>query len=381
MARATDLDDFHIQTASHPSAIAVPVALAVAELRGQVSGKELITGVVAGSEVMCRMRLVPDFCSAVSGWSSEVYGGFGAAVTAGKIMGLTPEEMRYALGLAYSQAAGVVQPFYDGTLATSLQPGFAARSGVLAALLARRGITGARNFLEGRAGFYPVYYRGIKYDVGRLIDGIGEKYEVLNVATKLYPCCGYTHAAIENVLDIMQRNRVSAEDVSKVLLRVNQRTYSFVCTPQQNKYRPQTVVDAMFSLPYVVGVAMVRGDVFLEDFTPEAVGDTGRLKGVDGVEVMLDENVERESKELNLPLSLHIADLTTKSGECFSQKMLHVKGYPQKPITMDDCAEKVKKCALFAIKPFPEDKVNQLIEIVEKLEQQKDVSYLAKLLS
>lgn len=381
MARALDFDDVHMKTATHANATVVPAALAVAELCGKVNGKEFITAITLGAELMYRMRSVPDFCSAVSGWVGELYGGFGAAAAAGKIMGLTLEEMGHALGLACSQAAGVSQPFYDGALATRVQQGLAARSGITAALLARKGITGANNFLEGKAGFYPVYYRGINYDINRLTDGLGQRYELLNVATKLYPCCGFTHAAIGNVLDIIEENQLSSGDISKVLLRVNQRTYTFVCTPTKTKYRPQTVVDAMFSLPYTVGTVLFRGDVSLEDFSPEAISDTERLKAIDKVEVVADEDIDRESIELNLPLSLHIAELRTKGGQCFAQKVLYAKGYPERPVSINDCTEKVRRCAPFAVKPFPQSKVNQLIEIVENLEQQEDVNYLAKLLS
>jgi len=381
MARALDFDDLHMRAGVHPSATIVPVALATAELRGKVSGKELITALVLGIDTTIRLRQVPDFCLAVSGWVGEVHSTFGAAATAGKILGFPQEEMSHALGIAYSQAASTVQPFFDGALVTRVQQGFAARSGLLAAVLAGRGITGAKNFLEGKAGFYPVYYRGINYDINRLVDGIGERYEVLNLAIKPYPSCGFTHAAIENVIEIMQQNQLSAEDIDEVLLRVNQRMYTNVCQPVEARYRPQTVVDAMFSLPYTVGTAMLRGDVFLDDFTDEAIKDSERLKMTDKVKIVVDEDIDQESIKLNLPLSLHVAEIKTKSGKSFSQKMLYVKGYPQKPMTLEDCALKLRRCIPFAAKSFSEGRVNQLIEMVKDLEQLEDVTSLIKLLS
>lgn len=381
MARALDFDDVHMKTATHANATVVPAALAVAELRGKVSGKEFITAITLGTELMYRMRSVPDLCVAVSGWVGELYGGFGAAAATSKIMRLSCGEISHTLGLAYSQAAGVAQPFYDGALATRVQQGLAARSGITAALLASRGITGAKNFLHGKAGFYPVYYRGIIYDLSRLTDGLGQRYELLNVATKLYPCCGFTHAAIDSVLDIMEENQLSPEDVSKVLLRINQQTHNFVCTPSETKYRPQTVVDAMFSLPYAVGTALLRRDVFLEDFSAEALSNPERVKAIDKVEVVVDEGIDQESMELNLPLSLHIAELTTRNGKCFSKKAFYAKGYPERPIGLNQCAQKVRRCAAFVCKPIPDSKVNQLIQIVENLEKQEDINPLASLLS
>jgi len=380
MARALDFDEFHLQTGMHTGATVVPVALAAAEMCGKVTGKDIIIAVVVGAEVMCRMRLVPDFCIGVSGWTGEVYGAFGGAITAGKVTGLTREEMGHALGLAYSQAAGNAQPIYDGALATRLQQGFSARAGLLSTILATNGITGPQDFLEGRAGFYPVYYRGIDYDISRLFHRIGEKYEFLNIATKPYPCCGFLMAPIENVIDIMHQNNMNHQDISKIVVRVNQRMYNTVCAPPETKYRPQTLADAMFSLPYVVGTAILSGDVSLEDFSAEAIADPERLKTAGKVEIIVDEGIERESKELNLSLSLHEVEVETKSGQRFLQKMYHAKGFPQKPMTMEDFTEKARKCTHYAVKPFPDSRLEELKEFVTHLEEQKDASYLTKFL-
>jgi len=109
MIRALDFDDFHMQTGMHTGAIVVPAALAAVELKGGTNGEELITAMVLGAEILNRMRLVPDRCIGVSGWTGEIYGGFGSAITAGKILGLTNDEMVNAMGLAYGQAAGNAQ--------------------------------------------------------------------------------------------------------------------------------------------------------------------------------------------------------------------------------------------------------------------------------
>jgi 2-methylcitrate dehydratase PrpD len=359
----------------------IPVALAAAEMRGKVSGRDLITAMAMGLETTCRLRRVPDFCLAVSGWVGEVHATFGAAVVAGKILGLDHEKMREAMGLAYSQAAGSIQAFYDGSLATRLQQGFSARSGLLSAILAKRGLTGTKNFLEGKAGFYPVYYRGIPYDLNRLTERMGEQFELLGVAMKPYPTCGFNLGPIENVLDIIQKNRLREPEISEVFLRINQRMYTNVCTPLENRYRPSTVVDAMFSLPYTVGTAVYRGDVFLEDFTPQAIGEKDRLRVVDKVKFIVDPAVEEESVEKNLPLSLHIAEVKTKNGKAFSQKMLYARGFPQKPMTLsEDCTRKLKKCIPFAAKSIPQERGEQLVGMTSALEDLEDVSSLVKIL-
>ena len=380
MIRALDFDDFHMQTGMHSGAIVLPVALAAAELAGDTDGKALIAAMILGAEIMCRMRLVPDRCIGVSGWTGEIYGAFGGAITAGKILGLSKEEMINALGLAYSQASGNAQTIFEGTLSTRLQQGFAARAGLLSAVMARAGLTGPMGFLEGKAGLYPVYYRGLDYDINRLVGGLEEKYEFLNLATKPYPCCGFIMAPLENVLDIMRQNEIADKDIEMVTVRVNEQMYNTVCSPPENKYRPQTPADAMFSLPYALSTAIITGDVLLEDFFVDAIREPNRLEFVNRIETKVDKDIDKESKDLNLPLALHEIDLRTKDGKCFSQKIYHAKGFPDKPMKMEDFSEKAKKCAPLAIKPFSEEKIKILRDMIQNLEKQGNVQQLTDLL-
>jgi 2-methylcitrate dehydratase PrpD len=125
----------------------------------------------------------------------------------------------------------------------------------------------------------------------------------------------------------------------------------------------------------------LRNDISLDDFSAEAVRDPERLRAVDKVEVSVDEGIERESEELHLSLSLHEVELETEGCVCFSQKMSSAKGFPQNPMTIEDCAIKARKCARFAVKEFPDKKVEELREIVENLEEQRNALPLIELLS
>jgi hypothetical protein len=122
------------------------------------------------------------------------YACFGCAGVVGRVLGLDEEKMVHAMGLAYSQTAGNSQNLLEGTLATRFSQGLAAQAGVYAAVFARRGITAAREVLEGKFGYYPVYQRG-EYDVRSLLEGLGERFEGVNVTLKKYPCCMHSHAA------------------------------------------------------------------------------------------------------------------------------------------------------------------------------------------
>ena len=380
MARALDFNQYHFYTGTQPPPTMVPVALATAELCGKVSGKDFINAVTIGSEVMCRMRIVPDYCSGLSGWVGDVCGIFGGAITAGKLMGFNAEQMFNALGLAYSQAAGNVQGVRDlgGGTTLSLQQGFSARAAMLSAILGGNGLGTSKRFLDAKAGFYEVYYRGIPYDLKRLLDGFGQRYEVMNLAVKPYPSCGYTLCPIENVLDIVQKNSLTSREIDKIVLRVGQAAYNNVCQPREIKYRPKTVGDAMFSIPYTIGSAIFRSEVFLEDFSAEAIEDIGRLKEVDKVETILDPDVESEAAKLSLRLSLNVAEVYTRDGKNYRQKMQYARGFPQKPMTFEECAEKARRCAKFA--GFSAKKMDRLVTLISRLEQLEDVKVIVELL-
>jgi len=382
MARSLDFDEYHMVLGTHPTPTVVPVALATAELCGGITGKEFLTAIATGAEVMCRLRLVPDYCSAFSGWAAEIHGVFAAAVTAGKLLGLSAGEMSNALGLAYSQAAGNTQCLKErgGGSTIALQQGFSARSGLMAAVLARRGLAAARNYLSGEAGLYAIYYRGIPCDTNRLLSGLGEEFEIMNLAAKPYPSCGYTIGPIGNVLELMRQHNLAKDDIAKVILRVNQAMYNSTCQPVETKYRPKIPADAIFSLPYAVGSAVLRGDVFLEDFTPQAIGDNNRLNEVDKVSTVVDKVVDEEAKRLNLHLYLHIAEIVTRGGESFSQKALYGEGSPQQPMGLEDCIKKAKRCTHFAAREFPESRMEELAGMIVNLEDVKDVKLLVQYL-
>jgi 2-methylcitrate dehydratase PrpD len=210
------------------------------------------------------------------------------------------------------------------------------------------------------------------------MDGFGKRYEVMNLAIKPYPSCGYTLCPIDNVLDIVKKNNLTGPEIDKIVLRVGKAAYNNVCHPRETKSRPKTVGDAMFSIPYTIGSAIYRSEVFLEDFSAEAIKDTRRLKEVDKVECLLDQDIEAEASKLSLRLSLNIAEVSTGDGRSFSQKMLHVKGSPEKPMTFEECAEKARRCAQFA--GFSAEKMDMLVKHISRLEQLEDVQVITQLL-
>jgi 2-methylcitrate dehydratase PrpD len=186
MTHGWDYDDTHLPTITHTGVVTVPPAFALAERKGKLGGKELITAVNIGIDVLTRLSAgCPN--AGKQGWhATTLFGSFAAAATAGHILGLSEEQMLNAFGLAYAQASGNGQCVRDGALSKRLQPGFAVKAALQGVLLAQRGVTGAQNSFEGEYGLYPVYTRG-EYTSDVITAELGKRFETPNVAIKPYP--------------------------------------------------------------------------------------------------------------------------------------------------------------------------------------------------
>ncbi|HCF49714.1 MAG TPA: MmgE/PrpD family protein, partial [Syntrophomonas sp.] len=217
IAHTLDFDDVHETAIMHPGVVAIPTALTLAEYLGGISGKEFITAVALGTDFICRLGLAtrPGESIIPYGWhQTSLYGYITAAAVAGRLLGLSEEEIVNAIGIAYHQSAGNAQCVKDGALTKRLGPGFAVKAGITSALMAQKGITGARNVLEGDAGFYKVYHDN-KYSREALVGELGTRFEGKDVTIKPYPCCRGIHPFVDATLKIVKEHRVAAENVDK----------------------------------------------------------------------------------------------------------------------------------------------------------------------
>jgi 2-methylcitrate dehydratase PrpD len=192
MIHALDYDDGHPNALVHTGCVAVSTCFAIAERGGGITGKELITALSLGVDFMARLSLAsrPGVSLFECGWHPTVlYGYLGAASMAGMIMDLDERKMINALGIAYHQCAGNLQCIHDGALTKRIGPGLAAKGGITAALMAERGISGASNILEGKAGLFNLYHNG-EYDSRILTSELGSRFEIENIGFKPYPSCG-----------------------------------------------------------------------------------------------------------------------------------------------------------------------------------------------
>ncbi len=219
-----ELDDLHKTSIVHPGAIAVPPALALAENIGGCDGRELLTAVVAGYEVAIRVGMSVGTSHLQRGFHpTGTNGTFGAGAAAGRIIRLDSHKMAPDLGIAGTQAAGLMAAQYSA-MVKRMHAGRAAQSGVYGALLAQRGLTGITNILEADYGGYCKAMADVS-NMDKLTVGLGEEFETARVGFKPYAAGGSTHTAHEAVKSIMEKSNLTADMIDKITIRATTITY------------------------------------------------------------------------------------------------------------------------------------------------------------
>jgi 2-methylcitrate dehydratase PrpD len=259
MAHGIDADDSGARPSwAHPGSCIIPAAYAAAEAEGS-TGKDLITALVAGYEVNCRIdsAVYPGLRN--RGFhATGVVGTFGAAVAAGKLMKLSEEQMMNALGLAGVQAAGLEEWLTAGDMSKRLHAGKAAMNGVMAALLASEGYTGPSTVFEGKYGLLATHADG--YDLDRLTEGLGSEYKILACKFKPYACCHELCPPITMALEAQKKHDIKPEDVVKIRIGLNH------ITAENQLKVAETPLHAQNHAAVAVSIALVKRQVFMKEF-------------------------------------------------------------------------------------------------------------------
>ncbi|MET9327440.1 MmgE/PrpD family protein [Tsukamurella sp. NPDC003166] len=383
MAHALDFDDTLDEGPTHVSSSVVPAALACAERRGGVGGQELITAIAYGEELMCRLALALEETPFITGWHpAATQGYFGSALAASKVLGLDETRTLDALGIAYSQSSGNTQCIMDGegALSKRLQVGFAAQGGVLAALLAEKGLTGARKSLEGKYGLYNVYHRGL-YDRSMVVDEIGERFELMGLSFKITPACRATQYFIDPALQLVRDHGITPDRIAAIRLFVPNEEF-FLTAPLDIRRTPRQTVHAQFSAIYTVAVSVLRGNPTIGNFTPDGITDPEVLAMTSRISASPDPALAAAFAEGNMLGSSggyanHPAvEITTVDGAVHTSRPLvnGAKGGPDNPVGWTELADKFRDCAQNAAVPVDERAVERVISVVADLENVRDVA-------
>ncbi len=271
VSHAIEMDDCTRESSLHPGVSVIPAALAVAEEAGASVG-ELLTAIVAGYEVTMRAgaALNPESAYRRGFHPTGVAGVFGATTAAAHLLGLPPQQLASALGIAGTMASGSLEYLSEGSWTKRLNPGWAAHAGIVAARLAAAGYRGPTTAFEGPLGFLHAYS-----DAGRperLLADLGEPLQIMKVAIKPYACCRYVHALIDATLALREEHDLDPEQVEHVDLGVLSLATDLVSHPIERKRDPASIVDAQFSAPYAAAVALVTGRAGMPQFTEELIG-------------------------------------------------------------------------------------------------------------
>jgi len=334
-------DDTHSGGSIHLGATMYSAALALAESLPHTTQGRFLPAVVAGYEAAARiaMAVQPKEHYALGFHPTQTCGVFGAAITAGKLLGLTAGQMLAAVGIAGSMAGGSMEFLAEGAWTKRIHPGLAAQNGIQAAMLAAEGFTGPLHILEGRDGFLHGYSRDPAPE--RLTSGLGESFEILRTAVKPHACCRYMQGPIDAILEIMHEPAVEPEQITNIEVAILEAGWGIVCEPRQKKYHPESVVDAQFSMPFGAAVAVLSGAAGLDQFTLEQVRSPQVERMMGKVTLVQDARLETTFPR-EWPARVVIA---LEDGRRYEKFVRYPKGDPENPLTWGEMAAKFRALA------------------------------------
>ena len=271
-AHGEDFDDTFEGGPVHSGAVVVPAVLAICEREG-LGGDRLVAGIVAGAELLCRLSLVAPTATHRAGFHpTAVFGALAAAGAVGAALRLPPAAIASALGIAGSMSAGIIEYLADGTWTKRMHAGWAAQSGLRAALMARGGFLGPRTVLEGVHGVYRAFAPAVSPDFGPLLDGLGTQWIMETIAFKPYACGTMTQPFVDCAIKLADEG-VRSDDITDILCDVAEGTVHRLWEPLGLKRRPPTPYAAKFSTPFCMAVGFLERNAGLAQFTEARIHD------------------------------------------------------------------------------------------------------------
>jgi len=361
MARAIDLGDVH-EEASHSSEYTVPAMLATG---APVSGKDLITAYVVGQEVLIRIGIA--YRANIEGVKFGRRGGhsvFGAVASIGKIYGMDQDSLENAEGMGsvmtQPHSTSILKP---ATLTVRVQHGFLCQAAMNCCILAQRGITGPRKeVLSAPNGYFG--FAKWETDIGALTGHLGGKWEMMTTSMKRFASRKPTHTVIDALLDSMKENGFTADDIERIDVDVSTADGVSLSATREAQWNPQTIPECQFSLPYVVATAAIKGDVFIDSYTPEARADQKVRALMEKITIKEDKTLETWAARTNA---------TLKNGKTYSKVCVYPKGHPKNPLTDAELIDKFKRCAAYSAYKLDTSTVDKVVEALMHLESVENI--------
>jgi 2-methylcitrate dehydratase PrpD len=370
MAHALDFDDTHNESVIHVSAPVVSAALAAGQLT-KASGKSVLTAAIAGAEIICRIGCVTPSAFHKRGFHpTGVIGTFGSALISGKLLGLDVLQLQNALGIAGSQASGILEFFSDGSFAKQLHPGWAAHSGIIASYLASEGFTGPATVLEGRYGLFATHLGPGSYSMDRVVQKLGAEWICTKTSFKPYPCGHVVHPFLDAILSLYKEEGLRADDVVRITCPTAEWMLPIMCEPREVKLVPETDYHAKFSFFYTLAAALYFGRLGVEAFTNEAVRNQDILALARRVFNEVDPTAPDPSRFKGWVI------VETKSGKKFERVVENNWGSERNPLSAADVRQKFRDNARLVLDG---GKIDRILSLVDRLETVPDINEMVKL--
>ena len=329
-AHIVEYDDTHRNSLYHPGAPTVPAALAAVQMiRG--TGTKLIEGLVAGYEMGIRLAESINPAHYAFWHTTGTVGCLGASAAAGKILGLSVDQLVWAFGNAGTQAAGLWEFQSDGSLTKPLHPGKAAQAGLLAALLAKEGFTGPSSILEGKQGFCKA--TASQFDLSRFVPKKGEPFRILEVTFKNYPSCGHSHTPIDAALELYPQVQAAGGRIESIRILTNR-----VAIRVAGILDPKTESEGKFSIPFCVAYALTHGRLDLDSFRPEGLSDPRVRELMSRIRMEVSEEMEKVFAQKR-PTEIQIR---MENGETLSARVEYRRGDPENPLKEEEVKAKFR---------------------------------------
>lgn len=357
LIHSLEFDDTHTASIAHGSSVLAAATLAAAEAAG-ASGERLLGAYARGWEVLVRFGLAAPGAFQARGFQvTSVGGALAAALVASDLQGLDEDESVAALGISLSQASGVLEFLTNGSSVKSLHPGWAAHSGVMAALLARAGMTGPETSLEGKHGLFR-QFAGDERASGifsQSLGNLGRAWHLPDAAFKFYPCCHYLHPFIEAAGLLLQR--IPPNSIDTILCRVPPGAAPVICEPWERKQAPDTPHAARWSLPIVVAARLLEHKVDLATFEKPASAAVRDLAAkINWAPLPNARFPERFEAEI---------ECTTRSGETHRLRIDDVDGNLSRPASRDAVLAKFHSNAARSLAPGGSEAIVKAVEAAD----------------
>lgn len=368
-----ELDDVHREAVMHPASVTLPPAIALAETRTGISGKDLLTAVVAGYEIGPRVGMCMGRNHLEQGWhTGATLGVFSSAAASASLLHLDEDRAVHAIGIAGTQSSGLMAAQF-GSMVKRMHAGKAAQSGLYAALLAERGFTGIIDVFESEYGGFCTTFSGGRdnFDREKLTRGLGEQFETMRVSLKFYSCVASNHTTLDALRNLQAQRPFGADDIDHIVVHASKATVEHVGW----KYRPEGVTASQLNLGFCVATYLLEGACFVEQFSEAVVADPARMALAERVQCIEDPAISAEGP--NMRHKVHV-EVHLRDGAVLRETVVKAQGSEDHWAPDEVISAKFRQ---LAAKALPGDQAARLADAVLHLEDVEDAREIARLLT